>query len=81
MPTLGFNETVDKLEATSHERLTLALGTGQSDSSLRSTSRFMPSILDQIARSCRDPCFRLSQITWRTCRTSVVIGQGRMRSA
>lgn len=29
LPTLGFDETVEKLEATGHESLTLALGTGQ----------------------------------------------------
>lgn len=29
LPTLGFDETVERLETTSHERLALALGTGQ----------------------------------------------------
>lgn len=28
LPTLGFDETVEKLEATGHEQLTAALGTG-----------------------------------------------------
>lgn len=29
LPTIGFEETVDRLEATSHERLTVGLGSGQ----------------------------------------------------